>query len=526
MNRPPKADELRKTEAHLYMGKVMASDVPSMVVRLNPITYWMGTNFIEFAGGNSPIITAPSNGAKWVLICLGYNNIQNCTPMIVNGPVAIDNPPLPALGKNQLPLALVYINAGTLAITNNMVYDARPVFMTGSPFMTHNETTGRDQSNCHTIASIVNLQSELDAKMPLSDIQNALDAKADADGTTASEFMLGKGRSGVPTTDSNFVVNRGNLPPVSFGYNEQINSWEFTNDGVNRFPFSDSGFSGLASATNMGVTKLSIAPADANSPIAVGDNDSRLLTSQEKISVLALDSRVGSLETDLPGKALQSDLDTLSGRVGTLETDLPGKASQSSVSTLSGRVDTLETDMTGKASQSDLDTLSGTVAGKADQSVVDGKASQSSVDTLDGRIASAEGQLSNKANSSTVSTLSGRVDTLETDMTGKASQSSVDTLSGTVAGKADSSTVSTLSGRVDTLESDMTGKASQSSVDTLSGTVGGHTTDIGSLQSDKLDKGSLTTSVSFYAADGLGIAANKTHTVTIANGLITAWSVV
>lgn len=286
MNRPPKGDDYRRGNSANMMFQPSAQDNPNMTIKIKQGSYWLnGTDFVEFNGGSSPIIEAPRSGAKWVVVVI--NKLG--TILIVNGIAKANNPELPELSRNLLPVACVYIKSSTKVITNDMIYDTRPTLAVGGYPLTHNQLQKRDEQNSHTIASITDLQASLDNKTNVDDVNNLLNQKADMNGTTSSTFTLNKDESGVPIEHCGISVGRGSLPTVSIKYNEDDDAWEYTNDGTTFTKFGKTDGS-IAKATSFsyGTVKLSVDPSNEEDPVVVGDNDPRLLKIDNKVDESAL----------------------------------------------------------------------------------------------------------------------------------------------------------------------------------------------------------------------------------------------
>ena len=279
MNRPPKGDEYRRGNFAGMMFQPSANDTPDMTVRIKQGAFWINNEkFVEYAGGVSPKIEAPRTGAKWVLVAL--NKAGKC--VLVNGAVRSNNPEPPTLSQNMLPLAFVYVKSSTTVITNDMVYDARPEFSVGGYPINHADLQNRNKENAHSIESISGLRDELDDKISLDDTKNLIRNKADYDGTFSSSFTLNVDDSGVPVEHCGIYVNRGALPKVGIKYNEDLDEWQYTNDGTNWLSWAAGINVPDASATEFGVVKLSVDPNGES--IAVGINDPKYLSIDEKVS--------------------------------------------------------------------------------------------------------------------------------------------------------------------------------------------------------------------------------------------------
>lgn len=206
---PPKGDADKKIGAYEAPLSVSAQDTPNMTVKIRAGSFFNGAGaFVEYGGGNSPAITVPVGNPKWVVVAL----LDAGTVTLVQGtPAAAPN--LPAVPSGALPLAAVYVAPTTTAITNALIADVRPFL--------------------RVVDIVPNLAGEIAARPTNTDLNNALALKADVDGTTASVFTMNSDfTSGSPNADATFAVSRGAAPTVAIRWNESVDLWEFTNDGV------------------------------------------------------------------------------------------------------------------------------------------------------------------------------------------------------------------------------------------------------------------------------------------------------
>ena len=177
------------------MFQPSAQDSPNMSIKINQGSFWVNNEiFVEYGGGSCPKIEAPSSGAKWVLVAINKLGVA----VLINGLVKPNNPAPPDIDKNILPIAFIFVKSSTKAITNDMIFDARPVYSAGGYPQKHNQLLGRDELNCHPISSIVGLEDKLTEKLDIPEAQNLLSDKADADGTQSADFILNRDASGVP----------------------------------------------------------------------------------------------------------------------------------------------------------------------------------------------------------------------------------------------------------------------------------------------------------------------------------------
>lgn len=237
MNRPPYGNDLKVLNNHLEMLKVHAQTVANMTVKVNAGTVWMNeVSPVEFVGGSSPEITAPVTGAKWVLICLdNTSRIQ-----VVEG-VASSAPLFPQPPYLYVPLAGIFVQSGTVRITEDMIYDLRPFFSVGNRNLSHTVLTNRVDADAHPISAITDLTNQLTNRPTLTELNNLLTTKADQDGTNSNVFRINKDYAGVPSETCSLVVERGAAADVSLRWNEELTAWEMTNDGTNFATISSGG---------------------------------------------------------------------------------------------------------------------------------------------------------------------------------------------------------------------------------------------------------------------------------------------
>lgn len=215
---PPKGNDAKVLGAYFSPLKVQAQAIPGMTVQVAEGSFWTADNeYKEYIGGSTPTISAAFTGARWVLITVSASGVLQ----IVYGDIAASPIlPLPATYKDELPLAALFITDTTTAITNEMIFDLRPMWSVPVDAIS---------------------QAQLDDYASIVYVDNQVAAKADIDGTPSTSFTLGTGISGV--NNASFDVNRfGALPDVAIRYNEfptPVGSplaapdprWEFTNDG-------------------------------------------------------------------------------------------------------------------------------------------------------------------------------------------------------------------------------------------------------------------------------------------------------
>lgn len=230
ITKPPHGDDLRRIGAMAELLRVRAQDNPNMTVRINRGGFWKDeTTWIETPNTNTAAIAPPLSGARYDVVCLRDNGL----PIVVQGTASV-NPDLPAIPEKYLPLAAIFVQAGTTALRNDVIYDIRPFLRAGTPVGNHQNLTNRNALEAaHTISAITGLQAALDEKTTLTEVNNLVVNKADIDGTTSTQFTLNKGYTGIAGPDAMLTVERGSEPNVGIRWNETAELWEFTNDGTN-----------------------------------------------------------------------------------------------------------------------------------------------------------------------------------------------------------------------------------------------------------------------------------------------------
>jgi hypothetical protein len=235
MNNPLYGDEYRKLFGNLATLSPSAQDSPNMTVKISAGGFWSFldgvSTYVEYVGGSSPAIIAPAGNAKWVIVAL------NEIGMVVN----IDGsysatPVLPAVPRNRYPIAVVYVRTGATKLTNEDIFDARPIF--SNPVRSHMDLMDLDADGNHSIAAITGLQTDLDAKADASALTDGLADKADVAGTPSATFKLNQDHTGTPSSDAFFTVERGDETNVSIMWDEG-RGWYYTNDGATWHAFMD-----------------------------------------------------------------------------------------------------------------------------------------------------------------------------------------------------------------------------------------------------------------------------------------------
>lgn len=283
MNLPPYGDQFRRTNSHLSSLKVMPSPDPDMFVNISSGGFWL-TNKVwkEYVGGRSPGFTAPTDNAKWDLLCIHYNG----NPLIIPGTPSTD-PVLPNLQRKAFPLAAIYLEAGDTKITSEKIFDLR---LFGTTSFSHVDFEDRDQVDSHPITAITGLRNELDQIESGDYWTNVLTAKADTDGTPDSTFTLNKDFTGTPSSDCGIIVERGVQPNAEFKFNETNGQWEYTNNGTDWVQLTDQGPAvvlPIASTTVLGGIKvgsrLTINPSTGVLDANIQSNNDFSTTYKEKV---------------------------------------------------------------------------------------------------------------------------------------------------------------------------------------------------------------------------------------------------
>ena len=222
---PPKGDTAKKLGSYFAPLKVEAQSTPNMTVKVSEGSFWTADNeHMEYIGGTSATISAPGSDAKWVLITVKSTGLLN----IVNG-TASGTPQLPDASSyaDELPLAAIFVGDTTTAITNDMIYDLRPLWSIPPDSVS---------------------QTQLNDFATITYVDNGLATKAGVAGTANANFTLNVG--GANINDSGIYVDRFSGPDVAIRFNETspvgsppvaTSQWEFTNDGVTWNPIGVAG---------------------------------------------------------------------------------------------------------------------------------------------------------------------------------------------------------------------------------------------------------------------------------------------
>lgn len=205
---PPRGSQDQAIGAYFAPLEVTAQPNPNMTVAVRAGSFWTADGtWVEFTGGNSPTIVAPVSNSRYALVSL--------TPLgtlaVSYGTPSPTSPPIPAPPAGNLPLAAIFTQSTTTAITSAVVFDARPFVQT-------------------TDSAAVN--AALAVRPTFTDLANTLLGYSTIQGTPNNTFMVNLG-SPVPASNPGFMVNRGSmLAAVGLRFNSLSNVWELTNDGM------------------------------------------------------------------------------------------------------------------------------------------------------------------------------------------------------------------------------------------------------------------------------------------------------
>jgi len=229
MNIPLYGDENRKLFGNMATLYPSAQDSPNMTIKISAGGFWSHlegvASYIEYVGGSSPVIIAPVANAKWVIVSLNQSGMV----VNINGAESA-HPILPALPANRYPIALVYVNAGDTVLTNEFVFDARPIF--ANTVRSHMDLMNRDIDGAHPIGAIEGLSDIISNLVTLDNFDDRMADKADVSGTLSANFKLNQNHTGTPSSDAAIEVERGSANNVYIRWNEASDVWEYTNDGI------------------------------------------------------------------------------------------------------------------------------------------------------------------------------------------------------------------------------------------------------------------------------------------------------
>lgn len=246
MNIPLYGDEYRKLFGNMATLHPSAQDSPNMTVKISAGGFWSFLNgiasYVEYVGGSSPVIVAPTGNAKWVVVTL------NSAGMVVNiNGAESATPVLPAIPNNRYPIALVYAQSGDTKLTNEYIFDARPIF--ANPVRSHLDLTDKTVEGAHPTSAITGLDAIIATIATLTDLTNGLADKADVGGTPELAFKLNQDHTGIPGSDVYLEVERGSSTNVSIRWNETFGLWQCTNNGTEWYSLGFKAYTQAAAPT-------------------------------------------------------------------------------------------------------------------------------------------------------------------------------------------------------------------------------------------------------------------------------------
>lgn len=266
MNIPLYGDEYRKLFGNLATLHPSAQDEPDMTVKISAGGFWSYADgvaaYVEYVGGSSPAISAPAGNAKWVIVTLNGSGMV----VLVNGESGV-SPTLPVLPRNRYPIALVYVQAADVKLTDAAIFDARPIF--SDTVRSHRDLADKTAVGSHTIAAITDLTEALSTMATRADLTDFLADKADVGGTPATVFKLNQAQTGTPGTDVFLQVERGDSTNVSVMWNEATEQWQYTNNGSDWFNLATAYYNDGSQELALKVYDQAGAPALADGKAAI-----------------------------------------------------------------------------------------------------------------------------------------------------------------------------------------------------------------------------------------------------------------
>ena len=235
MNIPVYGQYMRNMGADLQMLKVTASTIPNMKVHVEEGNCIVNRKLVEYAGGTVGPIAVPTVDSYIVVI-----GLKGAVPVIIYGNSAENNPVVPDIPADTIPLAAIVLRYTDTCISQDMIQDIRPLFSTANTITDHNKLSGRDSEDAHTIASITGLQDELNTKLSEEEVKELLVDKANASGTRSTKFTLNANATGTPVSDIVLEFKRGNMPSAMIRFNEETDLLEFFDGDGKWHPFNTS----------------------------------------------------------------------------------------------------------------------------------------------------------------------------------------------------------------------------------------------------------------------------------------------
>lgn len=291
MNTPVYGSALREAGAAFATLKVQASIIPDMYLRINEGSAFINRKLVEYAGGRIGPLVVPTVNTYIVVIALRGN-----TPVVLYGDIAANNPELPNIPTDALPLAAIALRASDTMISQDMVQDIRPLFAATTYLESHADLKDRDLADQHPIAAIAGLRAELDAKFDKADISGELDKKADYNGTRATTFTLNANSTGVPTSNIVLEFKRGAMNPAGIRFNEEEDRLEFTDNGDEWRPLN---------------TELTFDPFNEENYYTKTAVDEKVTGLRRDINLKADAARVEALVGQINGLASQEDINNM-----------------------------------------------------------------------------------------------------------------------------------------------------------------------------------------------------------------------
>lgn len=291
MNTPVYGSALREQGAGLQTLKVSASIIPDMYLRITEGSAFINRQLVEYAGGRIGPLVVPTVNVYIVVIALKGNS-----PIILYGDIADNNPKLPNIPSDALPLAAIVLRSTDTVISQDMVQDIRPLFSATTYLESHKDLIDKDIEDQHPIAAITGLQAALDGKVDNADLSPRFDAKADYNGTRAATFTLNNASVGVPTNNIVLEFKRGAMPSAAIRFNEELDRLEFTDNGNEWNPLD---------------TTLKLDPFNEENYYTKTQVDEKVTSLNKAVSLKADAARVESLAANLTTFARQDDVNNM-----------------------------------------------------------------------------------------------------------------------------------------------------------------------------------------------------------------------
>lgn len=122
-------ENLKKRLLHFGTLKVKAQEVPDLTAIVESGTFWYHSGhthtLIKFSGDVTDIFNIPIEYPKWYIVAVSFYETQEV--VILEG-YESEDPQLPYIPDQRFPVAAVYLTPETTAITNDIIYDIRPIF--------------------------------------------------------------------------------------------------------------------------------------------------------------------------------------------------------------------------------------------------------------------------------------------------------------------------------------------------------------------------------------------------------------